>query len=394
MDGLGYPAQHMDWIVKNGMDSWALTDHGNGSGLAHAQSNAKKLKKSGQKFRQLNGVEFYFVPSLKKWSVQYQDHIDAVKAARSEKKAREKTDIDADDEGEGGHVIENEDETKDTTTVAQRDDEWKRRYHLVVIAQNQKGLSNLFTLVTRSFKEGYYRFPRIDFDMLKEHGEGLVVSTACIGGIYSNRILRGQAMGKSDADVQRELLNLTDRFVDAVGRDNFNLEIQFNKLQAQHDVNRHLMMLAKAHNLNVVATCDSHYPTPDKWKTRELYKKLAWMNAKDAPKPLPSFEELKCELYPKNADQMWAEYLRHKPEHSFYDDDQMVVNAIERTHDIAWQQCEDVWVDTKAKLPVFDSPEKTGFEQLVDLVKEKMVELDLHDKPEYVARVREELADI
>ena len=172
----------MDWIVKNGMDSWALTDHGNGSGLAHAQSNAKKLKKSGQKFRQLNGVEFYFVPSLKKWSVQYQDHIDAVKAARSEKKAREKTDIDADDEGEGGHVIENEDETKDTTTVAQRDDEWKRRYHLVVIAQNQKGLSNLFTLVTRSFKEGYYRFPRIDFDMLKEHGEGLIVSTACLTG--------------------------------------------------------------------------------------------------------------------------------------------------------------------------------------------------------------------
>jgi DNA polymerase-3 subunit alpha len=394
MDGLGYPAQHIDWIVKNGMDSWALTDHGNGSGLAHAQSHAKKLKKSGQKFRQLNGVEFYFVPSLRDWSHQYRDHLDAVKAARSEKKAKEAADIDADDEGEGGHVIENEDETKRAQTAEVKDDEWKRRYHLVVIAKNQKGLSNLFTLVTRSFKEGYYRFPRIDFDMLKEHGEGLVVSTACIGGIYSNRILRGQAMGKSDADVQRELLNLTDRFVDAVGRDNFNLEIQFNKLQAQHDVNRHLMMLAKAHNLNVVATCDSHYPTPDKWKTRELYKKLAWMNAKDAPKPLPSFEELKCELYPKNADQMWAEYLRHKPEHSFYDDDQMVVNAIERTHDIAWQQCEDVWVDTKAKLPVFDSPEKTGFEQLVDLVKEKMVELDLHDKPEYVARVREELADI
>jgi len=394
MDGLGYPAQHIDWIVKNGMDSWALTDHGNGSGLAHAQSHAKKLKKSGQKFRQLNGVEFYFVPSLRDWSHQYRDHLDAVKAARSEKKAKEATDIDADDEGEGGHVIENEDETKRAQTAEVKDDEWKRRYHLVVIAKNQKGLSNLFTLVTRSFKEGYYRFPRIDFDMLKEHGEGLVVSTACIGGIYSNRILRGQAMGKSDADVQRELLNLTDCFVDAVGRDNFNLEIQFNKLQAQHDVNRHLMMLAKAHNLNVVATCDSHYPTPDKWKTRELYKKLAWMNAKDAPKPLPSFEELKCELYPKNADQMWAEYLRHKPEHSFYNDDEMIVNAIERTHDIAWQQCEDVWVDTKVKLPIHSFADETPFQHLVNLAKERLIAEGLSDNSVYIERLKEELSDI
>jgi hypothetical protein len=91
---------------------------------------------------------------------------------------------------------------------------------------------------------------------------------------------------------------------------------------------------------------------------------------------------------------MWAEYLRHKPEHSFYDDDEMIVNAIERTHDIAWQQCEDVWVDTKAKLPVFDNAESTGFQQLVGLVKDKMGELGMHDKPEYVERVKEELADI
>lgn len=164
------------------MDAWALTDHGNGSGLAHAQAHAKKMKKAGQKYRQLNGVEFYFVPSLKSWATQYQDHKDAVTAARAEKKSKEKTDIDADDEVEGGHTIENEDETKDVSTLDVKNDEWKRRYHLVVIAKNKQGLANLFTLVKKSFKEGYYRFPRIDFDMLKAHGEGLVVSTACLTG--------------------------------------------------------------------------------------------------------------------------------------------------------------------------------------------------------------------
>jgi DNA polymerase-3 subunit alpha len=395
MDGLGYPAQHIDFVLKNGMDAWALTDHGNGSGLAHAQSHAKKMKKAGQKYRQLNGVEFYFVPSLKNWAAQYQDHKDAVAAARSEKKSKEATDIDADDEAGAGHIIENEDETKDASALEIKDDEWKRRYHLVVIAKNRQGLSNLFTLVKRSFKEGYYRFPRIDFDMLKEHGEGLVVSTACIGGIMANRVLRGQAMHKSDAEIQRDLKNLTDRFVDAVGLDNFNLELQFNKLQAQHDVNRHLIDLHKSTGVPLVATCDSHYPTPDKWKTRELYKKLAWMNAKEEPKPLPAFDELKCELYPKNAVQMWEEFNRHTDAYSFYQgNEELVRDAIERTHDITWQQCEDVWVDTGAKLPVFATPEKSEFQQLVDLVKERMGEMGLHENPEYMARVKEELSDI
>ena len=395
MDGLGYPSQHIDFVLKNGMDAWALTDHGNGSGLAHAQSHAKKMKKAGQKYRQLNGVEFYFVPSLKNWTEQYQDHKDAVAAARSEKKSKEATDIDADDEAGAGHIIENEDETKDSSALAVKDDEWKRRYHLVVLAKNQKGLANLFTLVKRSFKEGFYRFPRIDFDMLKAHGEGLVVSTACIGGIMSNRVLRGQAMHQSDAEIQRDLKNLSDRFVDAVGLENFNLEIQFNKLQAQHDVNRHLIGLHKSTGIPLVATCDSHYPTPDKWKTRELYKKLAWMGAKDEPKPLPAFEELKCELYPKNADQMWEEFNHHTDEYAFYKgNEELVRDAIERSHDIAWQQCEDIWVDTKAKLPIFATPEKSEFQQLLDLVKERMVEMGLQENPEYVERVKEELSDI
>ena len=66
-DGLGYPNQHIDFVLSNEMDAWALTDHGNGNGLAHAHAYAKKLKDRGQKYRQIYGVEFYFVPSLRSW---------------------------------------------------------------------------------------------------------------------------------------------------------------------------------------------------------------------------------------------------------------------------------------------------------------------------------------
>ena len=61
-DGLGYPADHIDFVLKNGMDAWGLTDHGNGSGLAHAYKHAEKVKKQGHKYRQIYGCEFYFVP--------------------------------------------------------------------------------------------------------------------------------------------------------------------------------------------------------------------------------------------------------------------------------------------------------------------------------------------
>ena len=181
-DGLGYPADHINFVLSEsqGMDAWALTDHGNGNGLAHAHSHAVKMQKKGQKFRQIYGVEFYFVPSLEQWSKEYSDHRQSVKdaktAAAAEKKSKEKVDIDADDES-GGLVVEDEDETKSVDILK---DEWKRRYHLVVTARNRKGLNNLFTLVKKSYKYGFYRYPRIDFKMLKEHGEGLHVSTACL----------------------------------------------------------------------------------------------------------------------------------------------------------------------------------------------------------------------
>lgn len=181
-DGLGYPSDHIDFVISEsqGMDAWALTDHGNGNGLAHARSHAVRMQKSGRKFRQIYGVEFYFVPSLQQWKEDYAAHKQAIQdaktAAAAEKKSKEKIDIDADDES-GGLVVEDEDETKNVDILK---DEWKRRYHLVVTAKNQKGLHNLFTLVKKSYKYGFYRYPRIDFQMLQEHGEGLHISTACL----------------------------------------------------------------------------------------------------------------------------------------------------------------------------------------------------------------------
>ena len=393
-DGLGYPDQHIDFVLSNEMDAWALTDHGNGNGLAHAHSYAKKLKKSGRSYRQIYGVEFYFVPSLSDWRQQYEDHREVVRLARSEKKSKESTDIDSEDEVSGGLVIENEDETK--SDYDQEKNNWKRRYHLVVLAKTQKGLENLFTLVKKSYVDGFYRFPRIDYSLLKMHGEGLVVSTACIGGYPASLIAKGEALGKSDSEILNDLENMSGRFIDSVGRDNFNLEIQFNSLSMQHKTNKHLISLHEKTGIPLVATADSHYYSRDMWEARELYRKLGRMGARgDSMPSLPSFEDLKCELYPKNANQMWEEYKKHAPDYEFYaGKDQIICNAIERTHDIAWEQCEEVWFDETAKLPSFDRPGNPAFNQLVKRVKNGLEAEGLHLKKEYVERTKIELEDI
>ena len=381
-DGLGYPADHIDFVLENGMDAWGLTDHGNGSGLAHAHKHAEKIKKSGRKYRQIYGCEFYFVPSLRKWKTDY-EQAKADRAAAKQKALKEKE--------EGGHVIENEDETK---TFELGKDEWKRRYHLVVTAQNREGLGNLFTLIKRAYTEGFYRYPRIDFNLLKQHGKGLNVSTACLGGIYSNRIMRGNALHLTDDQIHQELMNLSERFVDAVGEDNFYLELQFNRLKQQHLVNHHLLRHSEATGINCISTPDSHYYSPDKWEARELYKKLGWMGNK--PTPLPEFEDLKCELYPKNAQQMWDEFTRHYDEYNgtYKGYEQVVKDSIERTHDITWDKCEDCWINTSVKLPDFNKPDETAFQQLAKKVRDALVKEELHLKDEYVERAKQELADI
>ena len=97
---------------------------------------------------------------------------------------------------------------------------------------------------------------------------------------------------------------------------------------------------------------------------------------------------------------------RHYHQHDFYKGtEDMVRAAIERTHDLAWHEFEDVWIDSKAKLPNYanpqrshasypEPPEDTPFQQLAKLVKAAMIREGLGDKPEYVERVKEEIDDI
>ena len=399
-DGLGMPQEHIDFVLENGMDAWALTDHGNMSGFCHAHTKAKELKKAGRQFKFIPGVEAYYHPDLDQWRRDHAAAKEAREAAKAEKKLRSNA---SDDEDSG--VTENESETKDTSKWF---DPVRRRHHMVLLPTSQRGLENLFSMVSRSFKEGFFRFPRIDRKMLKEHGEDVLVTSACIGGpfaydvMHELRDVQGPQLTAAALDdparmeaVIARMGNTHDQLCDAVGPEHVFLELQFNSLPQQHLVNRALIEYARRKGLTkqLTVAADSHYCRPEFWAEREIYKMLGRLNYDqiDASLLPRSKEQLKCELYPKNAEQMWSAYANGSG-WDFYDSI-LVKEAIERTWDIAHGLIGDVEPDVSIKLPSSVVRQgMTSMQMLVEMCKDGMVRLGLHLKPRYVERLKYELS--
>ncbi|HET6331208.1 MAG TPA: DNA polymerase III subunit alpha [Holophagaceae bacterium] len=122
-------------------------------------------------------------------------------------------------------------------------------YHLVLLAKNATGFANLSKLVSAGFTEGFYYKPRIDKELLKEHSEGLIALTACLGGEVQARILQNRL--DQAEKVARE-------FRDIFG-DDFYLEIQDQGIQKEKDIIPYQMELSKKTGIPLVATNDSHY---------------------------------------------------------------------------------------------------------------------------------------
>jgi len=375
-DGLGFPNDHIDFAIENGMDALALTDHGNMNGLSYQVLHSKKLQKEGKNFKPIFGIEGYFIDSVAKWKEEKAE-IDKNKKGRKKK------------EENSAVVIEDEEATK-----RQEKNILNRRAHLVLLAQNQTGLNNLFTLVSKSFDpENFYRYPRIDYDMLREHNEGIIVSSACMGGPLSKDYWNNREEG--DEAVQQAMVQTIENFT-AIFGDRFYGELQWNAIPEQHEINKHIIKAAKKTGIKLISTADSHYPRPELFKDRELYKQLGWLGKSKpdyAESTLPeSREELKYELYPKNGDQMWEAYKAYSKQCGVDYDDDFIRETIERTYQIAHGRIESFYPDATVRLPDFVVPNgKSADETLRELCFEGLNQKGLASKDDYSKRLQEEL---
>ena len=424
-DGLGFPQDHFEWCIENGLDAHAITEHGQMNSFAHAYLWAKTWNKDhpDKPFKFLPGVEAYFHPSLTEWSAlkeQMKVDSDAIKRHNEIMKREAYVPLkpgdllaDPDDTGENvGNqlVLENEEESKGG---GHKSNPLNRRHHLVLLAKDSVGLQKIYAAISRSYLKGFYRFPRMDPGILGEVGvKGHVIATtACIGGPLAYEIfavfpdtewgnLNDTLLddpAKMD-EVCSRILPVFQTLVEVFGFENLYLELQFNKMPQQHLVNRAIIEFAKRNNFTaqLIVTCDAHYPRPELWREREIYKKLGHLNyeeynADSLPK---SRDDLLCELYPKNVDQLWDTYKATTEGKSYYDED-MICAAVQRTHDIAHKVIGEVKQDMSIKLPQKIIPKgMAAIDYLIELCKKGMAKRKLTSKPEYVERLKEELGVI
>lgn len=135
------------------------------------------------------------------------------------------------------------------------------RYHLILLAENNQGFKNLMKIVSEAFVNGYYYKPRVDKDILRKYSQGLIASSACLGGEVQKKLMYGDYDGAKKAALEyREIF----------GENNFFLELQDHGILEQKKVNKELEILSKETGLDLIATNDVHYINKEDAKAHDV----------------------------------------------------------------------------------------------------------------------------
>lgn len=123
-------------------------------------------------------------------------------------------------------------------------------HHLVLLAENNKGYSNLMKIVSKGFIDGFYYKPRVDYEVLEQYHEGIIALSACLAGEVQKYLARGfYEEGKKAAL----------KYQDIFGKGNYYLELQDHGIPEQKMVNSSLLRMSKELDIELVATNDVHY---------------------------------------------------------------------------------------------------------------------------------------
>ena len=136
-----------------------------------------------------------------------------------------------------------------------------RYYHLVLLAENNKGYENLMKIVSRGFTEGYYYKPRVDMELLQEYHEGIIALSACLAGEVQRYIQKGLVDEAKKAAL---------KYQDCFGKGNYFLELQDHGLPEQKLVNTTLLQMSRELDIPMVVTNDAHYTYADDVKPHDI----------------------------------------------------------------------------------------------------------------------------
>ena len=260
-----------------------------------------------------------------------------------------------------------------------KDAEHKKLYHLILIAKDRVGIKNLLQIVSDASVEYSYYKPRIDLEHMKGYTEGLICTTACVGG-YAPQLIINNELDKAIEHIE-ELQKMFG--------DDLYLEIQPGNFTEQHTVNNAMINIAQDKNIKLIATNDVHYINKDDWKTHDFHIRIQ--------RKLKAPEDENESIY---ADKLYYMMNREELLNSFdselYDYD-IINQALDNTIELSNKIEHYNFNEDKLNLPEFECPQgytpRTYIEALC-LEKLNRIQYKIFNPSRYVDRLYEELAVI
>lgn len=230
--------------------------------------------------------------------------------------------------------------------ISERNPSHNPRYHLVLLVKNNQGYKNIVKLASKAHIEGFYMKPRINWELLEQYHEGLICSSACLGGEVLQNLLKGD-YEKAKATAKR--------FKDLFGED-YYIELQDHGLEEQKRTNPDLIRIAKELDIKMIITNDSHYL---KKEDADWHDTLLCMQTKSSKSDTNRFHFPNNEFYVKTVSEL-RDSFKWLDSETF---DECIKNTVEIS-----KKCH-ITVEWKAPLPDFPVPE--GF--TTDTYLEKLV---------------------
>ena len=244
-----------------------------------------------------------------------------------------------------------------------------RYYHLVLLAENNTGYSNLIKIVSKGFVEGYYYKPRVDMEVLEKYHEGIIALSACLAGEVQRNLVRG---------MYEEAKEVAYRYERCFGKGNFFLELQDHGIPEQKLVNQQLLRMSQETGIELVATNDVHYTNAEDAEPHDILLCL------QTGKKLADEDRMRYEggqYYVKSEEEMKSLFP-------------YALQALENTQKIA-DRCHVEIEFGHTKVPHFEVPE--GYDSWTYLNKLCHEGLDKRygaDAPKYLQKLDDELAVI
>ncbi len=234
-------------IKELGMDSVAMTDHGNMFGTIDFYNTMRK-----EGIKPIIGMEAY---------------------------------------------LHNQEEIGDKST--------KQRFHLCLYAKNDEGYKNLMFLSSQAYMHGFYYYPRINKKMLRENSAGLVCTAACLQGEINWHLnLANPRNVKNGAKGYDEAKRIALEYQDIFG-DDFYLEIMRHGIKDQHFIDKQIIKISRETGIKIVATNDTHYTNPKDAEAHEAFMCIAMNKLYDDPNRMRHSVH---EFYVKSPQQMATLY--------------------------------------------------------------------------------------